>query len=452
MAVDTATSTAGADAPSAAPGPRARAADGRASSPLRRCFAIDRERFAAEHWNTRPLLVRAADRDPAPGGPRGFEDLLSADAVDELLGARGLRTPFFTMVADGQGLPRSRFTRTTNAGGQRVADVADTDGIAQAYAGGATVVLQALHKVWPPLGTFCRDLAAELGHRTQANVYVTPPGAQGFKPHHDTHDVLVLQVDGAKHWTIHPPAVELPLASQPSKDLGPDPVAGRPPEIDVVLEPGDALYLPRGWLHSAQTTDQRSVHLTVGLLATTWADVLGDLVGGAGRDEPSLRRALDLPVDAGPARAGTPSDGDGPDGPEEVAAFRAAARAWVDSIDDAAVRRVVAARRRAAVPPEPVPALDQDRAARALAPDDPVRPRVGLRPRPRVVGDRAELVIGERTVSFPAWTGPALSAALAGPVSAASLAGAGVGVDVEDATVLLRRLLRERVLLPGRTT
>ena len=449
------TSTGGADAPSAAPGRRARAADG-AASPLRRCFAIDRERFAAEHWNTRPLLVRAADRDPAPGGARGFEDLLSADDVDSLLGERGLRTPFFTMVADGQGLPRSRFTRATNAGGQRVGDVADTDGIAQAHAEGATIVLQALHKVWPALGVFCRDLAAELGHQTQANVYVTPPGAQGFKPHHDTHDVLVLQVDGAKHWTIHPPAVQLPLKTQPSKDLGPDPVGGRPPEIDVVLEPGDALYLPRGWLHSAQTTDQRSIHLTVGLLATTWADVLTDLVAGAGRDEVGLRRALDLPADAGrpgaaPAGPGTDGAG-GPDGSDDVAAFRAAARAWVDSIDDAAVRRVVAARRRGAVPAEPVPALAQDRAARALAPADLVRPRVGVHPRPRVVGDRAELVVGERTVSFPAWTGPALAAALAGPVSATSLAGAGLGVDVDDATVVLRRLLRERVLLPaGRT-
>lgn len=439
MSAPTADPTAADAAPPAPEGHPVPVAGGAARSPLRRCFAIDRERFAAEQWNSRPLLVRSADRPAGPdGSPDVFDDLLSADAVDELLAQRALRTPFLTMVADGVGLPRSRFTRATDAGGQRITDVADPDGIAQAYAGGATVVLQAVHRVWPPLGAFCRDLAVELGHQTQTNVYVTPPGAQGFKPHHDTHDVLVLQVDGAKHWTIHPPVVELPLRSQPSSLLGPDPVGGRPAEIDVVLQPGDALYLPRGWLHSAQTTDQRSIHLTVGLLATTWADVLTDLVAGAGKDDVGLRRALDLP-------------GDAPD--DDVAGFRAAARAWADSLDDDAVRRVVAARRRGAVPAEPVSPLAQDAAARDLAPTTVLRPRVGSRARLGVVADRAEITVGERTVSFPAWTHPALAAALDGPVSAASLVGAGADadqrVDVPDALVLLRRLLREGVLLPA---
>ncbi len=414
------------------------------ASPLQRCFSMGRERFAAEHWNSSPLLVRAADRRPAPGGTGGFDDLLSAAAVDELLAERSLRTPFFTMVADGQGLPRSRFTKGTNAGGQRITDVADPDGIAAAYAGGATVVLQAVHRVWPPLGTFCRALSAELGHQTQTNVYVTPPGAQGFKPHHDTHDVLVLQVDGAKHWTIHPPVIELPLKSQPSNQLGPDPVGGRPPEIDVVLEPGDALYLPRGWLHSAQTTDQRSIHLTVGLLATTWADVLTDLVAGAGTDDLALRRALDLPPGAA---SGAEEDGGG--SADDVAAFRSAARAWVESLDDAAVQRVIARRWRGAVPAEPVSPLAQDAAARALHADTVVRPRTGAHPRLSDAGDRVELVVGETTVSLPGWTRPALAAALARPVSASSLAGSGVGIDTDDALVLLRRLLRERVLLPA---
>jgi hypothetical protein len=377
--------------------------------------------------------VRAADRLPgAAGGPRGFDDLLSPADVDELLGPRGLRTPFFTMVKDGVGVPRSVFTRAANAGGQRIGDMPDPDGIAAAHADGATIVLQALHRVWPPLATFCRDLATELGHQTQVNVYVTPPGAQGFKPHHDTHDVLVLQVDGRKHWTIHPPVVQLPLKSQPSNRLGPDPVGGRPPEVDVVLEPGDALYLPRGWLHSAQTTDARSIHLTVGLLATTWADVLTDLVAGAGEDDVALRHALPLPHEA-----------------DDVAGFRRAALAWLEGLDDDAVRAVVAGRRRQAVPVEPVGALAQDAAARGMDAATRVRPRAGLLTSLTEEGDRAVLAVAGGTISFPGWTGAAVRAALASPTTAADLAASGVGVEVDDAVVLLRRLVRERVLLPA---
>ncbi|MGQ7297152.1 cupin domain-containing protein [Quadrisphaera sp. KR29] len=414
---------------------------GAGPSPLARCFDTTPERFAAERWNRTPLLLRAADRSWS--AVRGFDDLLSPADVDELLGPRGLRTPFFAMVKDGVSLPRSSYTRTANAGNQRLGDLPDPDGIARNHAEGATIVLNALHRVWPPLAVFCRDLAAELGCQTQTNVYVTPPGAQGFKPHHDTHDVLVLQVDGRKHWTIHPPAVELPLRTQPSKDLGPDPVGGRAPIIDAVLEPGDALYLPRGYLHSAQTTDERSIHLTVGLLATTWQDVLTDLLAGAGTGDGEeslvLRRALPLPVEA-----------EGPTGVEpDVAAFRRAALAWLEQLDDAAVERVVAARRRQAVPLEPVGPLAQDRAARTLGPRGGVRPRIGLSTRVRTAGERVELLVGQRTVSFPGWVEPALRAALAGPTSPSSLAAGGAGIDVDDAQVLLRRLLRERVLVPA---
>jgi len=402
--------------------------------PLARCFGSAAADLPTAHWNTAPLLVRAGER-VAQGGRADFDDLFSAAAVDELLGPRALRTPFFTLVKDGVGLPRSTFTRRAVAGNQQLSDLPDSDGIARAFADGATIVLQALHRTHPPLADFCRDLAAELGHQCQVNVYVTPPGAQGFKPHHDTHDVLVLQVAGRKHWTIHPPVVELPLKSQPTTQLGPDPVAGRAPVIDTVLEPGDALYLPRGWLHSARTADDRSVHLTVGLLATTWADVLGDAVASAGHDDVALRHALPLPGDA-----------------LDVEGFRAAAARWLAGLDDAAVRRLVERRRAGAVPAEPVGPLAQDATARALAADTPLRRRRGLRVRLEASGaERVELVLPDRRVSFPAWVRPALEHVVgeAGQTSASLVAAAAPALDEGDALVLLRRLVREHVLLPA---
>ncbi len=62
---------------------------------LRRCTALTSERFADEHWGRAPLLTRAAEL----GGD--FTDLLSPDAVDELVSRRGLRTPFLRMAKDG---------------------------------------------------------------------------------------------------------------------------------------------------------------------------------------------------------------------------------------------------------------------------------------------------------------------------------------------------------------
>ena len=123
-------------------------------------------------------------------------------------------------------------------------------------------MLQALHLNWPPLARFCRALEAELGHPAQANSYYTPRRSQGFAVHHDTHDVFVLQVAGEKHWRVYDPLLELPLKHQRySKALG----EHGPPVLELTLRAGDTLYLPRGWLHDALTSETDSLHVTVGV-------------------------------------------------------------------------------------------------------------------------------------------------------------------------------------------
>ncbi|MDI5943780.1 cupin domain-containing protein, partial [Micromonospora sp. DH15] len=57
-----------------------------------------------------------------------------------------------------------------------------------------------------------------------------------------------------------------------------------PAALDVVLEPGDALYLPRGWLHSAQAQETSSLHLTVGIRALTRYASVEELLALAAAD------------------------------------------------------------------------------------------------------------------------------------------------------------------------
>jgi lysine-specific demethylase/histidyl-hydroxylase NO66 len=170
------------------------------------------------------------------------------------------------------------------------------------FADGSTVVLQGLHRLWPPLIEFADQLAADLGHPTQVNAYITPPSSRGFSPHYDVHDVFVLQVAGEKHWTIHEPVLRDPLRTQPWNDRATEVAAAaeREPVIDAVLEPGDALYLPRGYLHSARALGEISAHLTIGVHSVTrWAAAESalDLVAGLAAEDPQLRGSLPLGVD-----------------------------------------------------------------------------------------------------------------------------------------------------------
>jgi len=170
---------------------------------------------------------------------------------------------------------------------------ADVPRVLAEWEAGATIVLQALHVHWHPLAVFCRRLEEALGLPVQVNAYYTPSGSQGFAVHHDTHDVLVLQVAGEKRWLLYEPLLELPLKHQRySKALGEH---GEPID-DLLLRAGDTLYLPRGWLHQAETSATDSLHLTIGITAYTRLDAVKAALADCEEDV-ELRRGVEPGAD-----------------------------------------------------------------------------------------------------------------------------------------------------------
>ena len=319
----------------------------------------DVETFAQETWGRRPLLRSASD-------PQGFTDLLTEEVVDELLAERGLRTPFLRVAKDGSTLAHAAFTAPGGVGAG-IADQVSDDKLTGLFAGGSTLVLQALHRVWPPIIEFCQQLAADLGHPVQANAYVTPPQNQGFDDHYDVHDVFVLQVAGRKKWSIHAPVHPSPLRDQPWTDRR-DAVreaAGREPVLEAVLEPGDVLYLPRGYLHSATALGGVTVHLTLGIHTWTRYTVAEELVALALdqlADDEEARASLPLGTDLAPARL-------------DADLVTAKLRDALDRLDPQDLADRLRARRRSAQRAAPVGPLAQHALATSLADDTALRLR-----------------------------------------------------------------------------
>jgi ribosomal protein L16 Arg81 hydroxylase len=114
-------------------------------------------------------------------------------------------------------------------------------------------------------------------------------GAQGFDAHFDTHEVFVLQIEGTKHWRIYGLAREAPLVEEQAEfareQLG-------PPTREVLLQAGDLLYLPRGYVHEAFTSETLSLHLTVGVKVFRWVDLLHQAVDELSTREVRFRRSL----------------------------------------------------------------------------------------------------------------------------------------------------------------
>ena len=396
---------------------------------LSRCAAGDHATFAEQHWGRAPLLSRAAAL------PAGFEDLLDAAAVDELVSQRGLRTPFLRMAKEGQVLAAAKFTRGGGAGAS-IGDQAADDRVLARMDEGATLVLQALHRTWPPLVTFASRLSDELGHPVQINAYITPPGNRGFAPHYDVHDVFVLQVSGRKRWRIHAPVVPDPLADQPwekYKDLVASGSAGEP-LIDAVLEPGDALYLPRGTIHAADALGETSIHLTVGVHPITRYDLVTHLLAlAAGTAE--LRSSLPMGVDLADPAALAP----------ELAAVVAQLNRYLAEAPVGAVADKIGDDLMARTRPEPIGPLAQLSAADGVDPSTRLRRRLGLRLRTSEGPDGVTITMLDRTVTLPLDCADAVKRALqADSFTVAELPGLGD----PDRLVLVRRLLREGVLVP----
>lgn len=57
------------------------------------------------------------------------------------------------------------------------------------------------HKVHLLLSTLQEYFGCMVG----ANVYLTPPGSQGFAPHYDDIEAFVIQLEGRKHWKLYQP-------------------------------------------------------------------------------------------------------------------------------------------------------------------------------------------------------------------------------------------------------
>ena len=211
---------------------------------LARCIG-DVEEFAREFWGRTPLVVRTSD---------SFSDLLDVGVVERLLTGPA-RRPMLRLVRDGVPIAVSAYTSPTRLGGVVVDDVVDVPRAMQLMADGATLVLQSMQHSWAPIARFCSELQADIDHPVQANCYLSPASSTALARHCDGHEVFVLQIEGSKAWRVD--------------TLG-----------DVTLEPGDVLYIPRGTWHEASAQDEYSLHLTIGVLATTYRTVIRRALDG----------------------------------------------------------------------------------------------------------------------------------------------------------------------------
>ncbi|XP_056203355.1 ribosomal oxygenase 1 [Falco biarmicus] len=240
--------------------------------------------FLGRHWEQAPLLVRRGD-------PGYYTGLFSTAEFDAAL--RSGRVHFgthldVTSYADG-------VRETHNPAGPALPAV-----VWDFYQNGCSLRLLSPQAFSSTVWQFLSILQEHFGSMAGANTYLTPPGTQGFAPHYDDIEAFVLQLEGKKHWRVYSPRKDAEVLPRFSSTNLTQAELGKP-VLETVLEAGDMLYFPRGFIHQGDCLpDAHSLHITVSSYQrNTWGDLLEKLLPAA------LQMALEEDVEY---RQGLPMD------------------------------------------------------------------------------------------------------------------------------------------------
>ncbi|MFE9221695.1 cupin domain-containing protein [Streptomyces lavendulae] len=219
--------------------------------------------FLAQSYFRSHLVVR--------GKPDDFANLISWTTLNQVIATHRLEPPRLRLSQGGEMVPLRRYAVPVTT---RRATVWHRIQPAELHARireGASLVVDSIDEIHGPITAAAEGLERFLRTPVQANAYASWTATEGFGTHWDDHDVVVCQVEGAKRWRIYGPTREAPTWRDTDTPQVPD----GEPLADIVLNPGDTLYLPRGWWH-AVTADQGtpSLHLTFGLTTQTGADFM----------------------------------------------------------------------------------------------------------------------------------------------------------------------------------
>eukprot|EP00854_Cymbomonas_tetramitiformis_P033925 gene33925-43836_t len=226
----------------------------------------DSARFFEEVWDDHPMLISR------PKNRKFFQGWFSKDHIDSLL--KETKLEYGTNIDVVNYKRGVRSTHNSNKDGSN--HIADRDSVWDNFDNG-DCSLRVLHpqrwvqSVWKLIAMLEKRFQCCVG----CNCYLTPKGSQGFSPHYDDIDAFVLQLEGSKRWRLYKPREPGEhLVRFSSGDFTQEEVGE--PIVDVVLHPGDIMYMPRGCIHQAVSCpDQHSLHITISAFQRcTWADFL----------------------------------------------------------------------------------------------------------------------------------------------------------------------------------
>lgn len=193
--------------------------------------------------------------------------------IDDILGTATFEPNMIRLVgAAGRVEPATYMTSRMSAGDVVHRSIAAKP-FHRALKGGATLIVNKADRLHPVVRANRERLEYWVSEIAWCNAYAAWSDSSAFGRHSDDHDVLVIQAEGAKDWTVHSPdGAEV---------------------LDGTLTPGDVLHIPRGWDHQVVGRGGPSLHWTFGFRRPTVAELAGDVLKESGVGAGAVRWETD---------------------------------------------------------------------------------------------------------------------------------------------------------------
>lgn len=256
---------------------------------------FDERRFLAEHFDKAPLHI------PASLASARLRNLIDWEGFLDLLEiVPQWRSGQFTMIMDSRPVAAEHYSATREAAAGPVLRV-DRALVEPMMSLGASAVANGVEDVSGTVRRCCAILGQRFGAKAGANIYASQAGIQAFASHCDPHEVFAVQCEGRKLWRVYGGRADHPVQATLLSDQAAIERVKGPLVMEVLLEAGDLLYLPRGFYHDAIAQGGRSLHLTFAVQPLYGSGLL-DMLRDLAIERPEMRRYL-APAEDGPALA-----------------------------------------------------------------------------------------------------------------------------------------------------
>jgi hypothetical protein len=232
-----------------------------------------------------------------PGRPDKFAFAMSWEILNGILDQSVLWSPYgFQLILDKVTLRPEQYTRDGIGRDGRPTLLVDFEKARAFIRQGASIVLNEIETLTPGMKRIADILGREPGGKVQGNLYCSWLRHQAFDVHYDTHDVFAMQITGEKIWRIYQRHFKDPINHPAFKmhDAAFHHANKGPLSMEVMMRPGDLIYIPRGFYHEALAESDATVHMSFSVVQMIGLDVISMLFEYGVLDD-AFRQAVPQP-------------------------------------------------------------------------------------------------------------------------------------------------------------